>query len=161
MVAPIQLYNSLSRKTEPFHPIEEGHIRLYVCGMTVYDHCHVGHARAMVVFDSFVRYMRHREWRVTFVRNFTDVDDKIIRRANERDEDPIVLAERYIDAFHSDADRLGLVRPDEEPRVSEKIPEIQNMVQTLVEKGHAYVSDGTVWFSVGSFNEYGKLWVKK
>lgn len=157
MVAPIQLYNSLSRKTEPFHPIEEGHIRLYVCGMTVYDHCHVGHARAMVVFDSFVRYMRHREWRVTFVRNFTDVDDKIIHRANERDEDPIVLAERYIDAFHSDADRLGLVRPDEEPRVSEKIPEIQNMVQTLVEKGHAYVSEGTVWFSVGSFNEYGKL----
>jgi len=157
MVAPIHLYNSLTRSVEPFKPIKEGAISLYVCGMTVYDHCHVGHARAMVVFDSFVRYFRHRGWDVKFVRNFTDVDDKIIRRANERGEEPIALAERYIQAFHDDAEGLGLIPPDEEPRVSEKIQEIQDMVQTLIDGGHAYVEQGTAWFAVNTFEEYGKL----
>ena len=157
MVAQLHLYNTLSRSVEAFEPIREGEVSLYVCGMTVYDHCHVGHARAMVVFDSFVRYLRYRGWSVRFVRNFTDVDDKIIRRANETGEEPIALAERYIEAFHRDAEGLGLIPPDEEPRVSEKIQEIQELVQTLVDKDYAYVEEGTVWYNVGAFPEYGKL----
>ena len=157
MGAPIHLYNTLTRSVDPFKPIKEGEIGLYVCGMTVYDHCHVGHARAMVVFDSFVRYLRYRDWNVKFVRNFTDVDDKIIRRANELGEEPIALAERYIKAFHDDAEGLGLVPPDEEPRVSEKIQDIQDMVQNLIDSGNAYVEEGTAWFAVDTFDEYGKL----
>ena len=103
MPAPFKIFNTLDRQMENFVPLEEGKIKLYVCGMTVYDHAHVGHARAMVVFDAFVRYLRSREWDVTFVRNFTDVDDKIIKRANENGEDPMALANRYIDAFQKDA----------------------------------------------------------
>ena len=106
MAAPFRIYNSLSRSIEDFTPQKEGHVGLYVCGMTVYDHIHVGHARAMVVFDAFVRYLRHREWDVTFVRNFTDVDDKIIVRSAETGEEPLALAQRYIDAFHEDVDNL-------------------------------------------------------
>jgi cysteinyl-tRNA synthetase len=152
-----KIYNTLSRKVEDFNPIEEGKIRLYVCGMTVYDHCHVGHARAMVVFDTFVRYLRHRDWDVTFVRNFTDVDDKIIARAAQTGEEPIKLAERYIDAFHADAHGLGLLMPDEEPRVSTSIQDIQDLITKLMEGGFAYVEEGNVWFSVGKFKGYGKL----
>jgi cysteinyl-tRNA synthetase len=155
--APFKLYNTLSKTLEPFEPITPGEVRLYVCGMTVYDHIHVGHGRAMVVFDAFVRYLRHRGWAVRFVRNFTDVDDKIIRRALERDEAPLDLAERYIEAFHRDTDALGLARPDEEPRVSTSMEAIIEMIQTLINKGHAYEADGSVWFSVQSFDEYGKL----
>ena len=128
---PFKIYNTLSRKIEDFTPIEEGKIRLYVCGMTVYDHCHVGHARAMVTFDTFVRYLRHRNWDVTFVRNFTDVDDKIIARAAETGEEPIKLAERYIEAFHTDANGLGLLMPDEEPRVSTSIQDIQDLISKI------------------------------
>ena len=157
MAAPLRLYNTLSHQVEDFVPHEPGKIRLYVCGMTVYDRCHVGHARAMVVFDAFVRYLRFRDWEVRFVRNFTDVDDKIIRRANELDEDPVALAARYIDAFHEDAGALGLVQPDEEPRVSTSIEDIQKVTTQLVERGHAYVNEGSVWFEVKTFDEYGKL----
>ena len=157
MAAPFRVYNSLTREVEDFEPIEAGKIRLYVCGNTVYDHCHVGHACSMVVFDAIVRYLRHRGWDVTFVRNFTDVDDKIIRRANEIEEEPLALAKRFIDAYHADADALGLIRPDEEPRVSTSIDDIQRLVGQLVERGHAYVEDGTVWFSVATFDEYGQL----
>ena len=120
--------------------------------MTVYDHIHVGHGRAMVVFDAFSRYLRHRGWKVTFVRNFTDVDDKIIRRALERSEAPMDLAERFIDAFHQDTDALGLTRPDLEPRVSTSMPSIIAMIQKLVDLGNAYAVDGSVWFSMDSWS---------
>ena len=157
MPHPFRLYNSLTRSVEAFEPLNDGKVGLYVCGMTVYDHCHVGHARAMVVFDVVVRYLRTRGWEVNFVRNFTDVDDKIIRRANERGEDPTVLAQRYIDAFHDDAAAMDLVAPTSEPRVSNYIDAIVELTASLVEKGHAYASGGSVWFSVRSFSEYGKL----
>lgn len=157
MPAPIRLYSTLSKSVEPFKPIKEGHVGLYVCGMTVYDKCHVGHARAMVIFDSFVKYLRYRGWAVTFVRNFTDIDDKIIHRALALGEEPAALAQRYIDEFHQDTDALGLVRPDFEPRVSESIDEILSMIGTLVEKGHAYAAEGSVWFDVTSSPSYGKL----
>lgn len=157
MPAPFRLYNSLHRTIEPFTPIEPGKVRLYVCGMTVYDHAHIGHARAMVVFDAFVRYLRHREWNVRFIRNFTDVDDKIIHRALANNEEPMALAERYIKAFQEDAKNLGLIEPCEEPRVSDSIENIQDLIHTLIEKEHAYVSQGTVWFDVKSFRQYGQL----
>jgi len=157
MAAPFRIYNTLSRKVEPFTPIQPGKIGLYVCGMTVYDRSHVGHARAMVVFDAFVRYVRWRGWDVNFVRNFTDVDDKIIRRANELGEDPLALAARFIDVFHEDMDALGLARPDAEPRVSTSIEDIQRMIGALIEKGHAYPDNGSVLYAVDSFDGYGKL----
>lgn len=155
--APFRLYNTLSKEVEDVKTINPGEVRLYVCGMTVYDHIHIGHGRAMVVFDAFTRYLRHRGWRVHFVRNFTDVDDKIIRRAAERGEAPMDLAERYIAAFHRDTDALGLDRPDHEPRVSSSMGAITAMISQLIEREHAYVSEGSVWFSVKSFPEYGKL----
>ena len=124
MSAPFRLYNSFSRTMEDFTPIEEGKVRLYVCGMTVYDNAHIGHARAMVVFDAFVRYFRYRNWDVNPVRNFTDVDDKIIRRAAEQGMEPMELAEKYIRHFQRDAENLGLIEPDSEPRVSTSIPDI-------------------------------------
>ena len=157
MPAPFRLYNTLSRTVEPFEPLEPGKVSLYVCGMTVYDHAHVGHARAMVVFDTLVRYLRHRDWDVTFVRNFTDVDDKIIRKANATGVAPMEIAETFIASFHEDADGLELLRPDEEPRVSTSMDEIIAMVVALVEKGHAYEQDGSVWFDVASYPEYGGL----
>jgi cysteinyl-tRNA synthetase len=157
MAAPFRIYNTRTRSVEPFIPQVEGHVGLYVCGMTVYDHLHVGHARAMVVFDTFVRWLRHRGWDVRFVRNFTDIDDKIIRRAAERGEDPLVLANRYIDAFHADVEALGLQPPDAEPRVSTSIDNILSMIGSLVERGHAYPSEGTVWFDVASLPAYGAL----
>jgi cysteinyl-tRNA synthetase len=155
--APFKIYNTLSKTVEDFKPLNEGEVKLYVCGMTVYDHIHIGHGRAMVVFDAFARYLRHRGWAVTFVRNFTDVDDKIIKRALERDEAPMALAERFIDAFHKDTDALGLSRPELEPRVSTSMNAIIDMIQRLVEREHAYINEGSVWFSVKSFTEYGKL----
>ncbi len=157
MAEPFRLYNTLSRTVEDFQPIEAGKIGIYVCGMTVYDHIHVGHARAMVVFDAFVRYARHRGWDVHFVRNFTDVDDKIIGRANEKGEDPAALAQHYIDCFKEDVAALGLIDPDEEPRVTTSIEAIQTMIAGLIDKGHAYVSEGSVWFAVRTFPGYGKL----
>lgn len=155
--APFRLYNTLSKTVEDFTPLTPGEVKIYVCGMTVYDDIHVGHGRAMVVFDAFVRYLRHRGWEVRFVRNFTDIDDKIIRRAMERDVAPLDLAQRYIDAFYRDTDALGLARPDAEPRVSTSMEAIISMIERLIERGHAYEADGSVWFSVKSFPEYGKL----
>ena len=155
--SPFRLYNTLSKTVEDFVPLTPGEIKLYVCGMTVYDHIHVGHGRAMVIFDAFVRYLRHRGWRVRFVRNFTDVDDKIIRRALERNEEPMALAQRYIDAFHRDTDALGLIRPDQEPRVSTSMQAIIDLITRLIEEEAAYEADGSVWFSVKAFDEYGKL----
>ena len=155
--APFRLHNTLSKRVETFEPQEAGKVRLYVCGMTVYDKQHVGHARAMVTFDMVARYLRHRGWDVSFVRNFTDVDDKIIARAAEAGEEPLALAERFIDAFKSDCRELGLVPPTAEPRVSESIDEIQAMIAKLIDRGHAYVANDSVWFDVATFDEYGKL----
>src|SRR5687768_7924333 len=130
MPAPFRLYSTLSRTVEDFVPLVDGEVRLYVCGNTVYDEAHVGHARAMVVFDTFVRYLRHRDWQVRFVRNFTDIDDKIIDRAVESGDTSEAVAQRYIDAFHRDAAGLGLLTPDVEPRVTMSIPQIVAMITT-------------------------------
>ncbi len=157
MAEPFRIYNTLSRTVQPFEPLRPGQIGLYVCGMTVYDSAHVGHARAMVVFDTFVRYLRFRGWKVRFVRNFTDIDDKIIRRAAETGEDPLALAARYIDEFHRDTDGLGLARPDAEPRVSRSIEGIQRVIGALIDRGYAYVSEGSVLYAVDRFEGYGKL----
>ncbi len=157
MAAPFRIYNTLTHKVEDFEPVEPGKIRLYVCGMTVYDHCHVGHARAFVTFDAFTRYLRHRGWDVNFVRNFTDVDDKIINRANETGEDALALSARFIESFRRDATGLALEAPTHEPKVTDSIPEILELIAALVERGHAYESEASVWFSVESDSNYGKL----
>ncbi|MFT7625736.1 MAG: cysteinyl-tRNA synthetase [Myxococcota bacterium] len=157
MAAPFRLYNTLTKEIEAFEPLEAGKVKIYVCGNTVYDHAHIGHARAMVTFSTFVRYLRHRGWDVHFVRNFTDVDDKIIARANEKGEEPLAMAQRFIDSYRSDVEALGLVQPDDEPCVSGCIQDILDTTAKLIEKGHAYVNDGTVWYSIDSFPEYGKL----
>jgi len=157
MASPFRLYDTLSREVQDFRPQNEGKVKLYVCGMTVYDHSHVGHARAMVTFDMVTRYLRHRGWDVEFVRNYTDVDDKIILRANEAGEAPMTLAERFIQSFQEDMEALGLLLPTHEPRVSQCIEEIVAVIQSLVDRGHAYASEGSVWFDVASFPTYGKL----
>ncbi|MEM9195867.1 MAG: cysteine--tRNA ligase, partial [Myxococcota bacterium] len=157
MPESFRLYNTLSRDTETFEPYQPGKVNLYVCGMTVYDHAHVGHARAMVVFDMVARYLRHRGWDVNFIRNYTDVDDKIIKRAAEKDQEPLALAQHFIDDFKEDVKALGLLPPDHEPRVSECIDDIVSFIQRLVDKGHAYAAEGSVWFSVKTFDGYGKL----
>ncbi|MCB9663185.1 MAG: cysteine--tRNA ligase [Alphaproteobacteria bacterium] len=155
--APFRLYNTLSRQVEPFEPLVPGHVSIYACGMTVYDHAHVGHARAFVVFDAFVRWLRTGGWSVRFVRNYTDVDDKIIRRAAELGEDPFALAQRYIDDFRADCDALELAPPEAEPRVTTSMDDILAMIGELVAKGHAYAQGGSVWFRVDSFADYGQL----
>jgi cysteinyl-tRNA synthetase len=157
VATPFRLYNTRTRDVEPFEPLVPGCVGLYVCGMTVYDECHIGHARAMVTFDTFVRYLRYRGWQVKFVRNFTDVDDKIIRRAQERGTDAAALAQHYIDRFHDDMRELGLAQPDAEPRVTTTIPKITEIIARLVELGHAYPEGGSVWFSVPTFSAYGAL----
>ncbi len=157
MAHPIRIYSTLERKIVDFEPIEEGKIGLYICGVTVYDHAHIGHGRFLVIFDSFVRYLRNRGWDVTYVRNFTDVDDKIINRANKLGEDPFEFAEKYIAAFGKDSSDMGLLVPDREPRVTQSIDIIQAMIKKMIEKGHAYTSEGSVWFNVRSYPDYGHL----
>ena len=151
------LYNSASRKKEVFKPIRNGEIGIYVCGITVYDLCHIGHARSAIVFDVLVRYLRARGFKVTYVRNFTDVDDKIIERAKKTGEDTTTLAKRYIDAFYEDMLFLGVIDADIEPKATEHIDDIVDMVRSLIEKGFAYVVDSTVYFSVEKFDSYGQL----
>lgn len=154
---PLKLYNSASRKKEIFQPIENGKVGIYVCGVTVYDRCHIGHARSAVVFDVLVRYLRARGFKVTYVRNFTDVDDKIIERARETEEDTASMAERYINAFHEDMRALGVFNADVEPRATEHIDDIIDMIRRLVEKGFAYVGNNDVYFSVETVDGYGGL----
>ena len=154
----LEIYNSLTREKVPFVPIEPGRVRMYVCGMTVYDLCHLGHARVMVVFDVVYRYLRALGLEVTYVRNITDIDDKIIRRAEERGEPFGDLTERFITAMHEDAEALGILPPTQEPRATAHMGEILEMIATLIAKGHAYRADnGDVYYSVGSFEGYGKL----
>jgi cysteinyl-tRNA synthetase len=153
----IRLYNTASRSKESFTPITEGKVGIYVCGVTVYDLCHIGHARSVIVFDVLVRYLRARGFDVTYVRNFTDVDDKIIERALRLGKDSTELAQEYIDAFYEDMDRLGVLRPDREPRATEHIDDMIDMIKTLIEKGFAYVGGPDVFFSVQEFETYGRL----
>ena len=153
----LSLYNTLTRRKEPLEPLRAGEVRLYVCGPTVYSWVHIGNARTFTVFDVVVRYLRYRGYRVTYVRNYTDVDDKIINAARETGEDPGALAERYIQAFEEDARALGLLAPDVSPRVTEVIPEIIDLIQRLLDQGVAYTAGGDVYFQVSRWPEYAKL----
>ncbi len=158
----LKIYNSYSKQKEEFKPIEPGKVGMYVCGMTVYDLCHLGHARVLVVFDMVTRYLRHQGYEVNYVRNVTDVDDKIIQRANENGEDISALTHRFIEAMHEDAAALGVLPPDEEPRATTSMDDIITMIQTLVEKGFAYPADnGDVYYDVSKFETYGRLSGKK
>jgi cysteinyl-tRNA synthetase len=151
------LYNTATRKKEIFRPLEKGKVGIYVCGVTVYDLCHIGHARSAIVFDVLVRYLRARGFDVTYVRNFTDLDDKIIERANKLGKDTGALAQECIDAFYEDMDRLYVLKADVEPRATEHIAGMIEMINALLERGYAYVEENDVFFSVEKFKEYGKL----
>lgn len=154
----LQIYNTLSKNKEAFKPLVDNQVRMYVCGMTVYDFCHIGHARVMVAFDVISRWLRHRGYDLTYVRNITDIDDKIIRRATENGETFQQLTERMIAAMHEDETRLGVLRPDQEPRASEHVDGMFRMIQTLIDKGYAYApGNGDVYYRVGKFAGYGKL----
>jgi len=154
----LQIYNSLTNKKETFKPITDGEVKLYVCGMTVYDYCHLGHARVLVAFDVVYRFLKARGYNVTYVRNITDIDDKIIARANENGEEFLALTERFIKAMHEDEKALGVMSPTHEPKATDNIPQIIALIETLIEKGNAYQgSNGDVYFDVSSFPEYGKL----
>jgi len=154
----LKIYNDLTNQKEQFKPLVPGKASMYVCGMTVYDLCHLGHARVMVVFDVVYRYLKALGYDVTYVRNITDIDDKIINRANENEEPFAQLTERFIDAMNVDADALGVLRPDEEPRATAYIDEIVSMVQRLINNGLAYAAaNGDVYYSVAKFEGYGKL----
>ena len=158
----LTIYNSLTNRKEPFTPIVPGQVSMYVCGMTVYDYCHIGHARVLVVFDVVYRFLKHLGFEVTYVRNITDIDDKIINRANEIGEDFSDLTQRFIDAMHEDADALGVQPPDREPKATDHIEAIISMIDGLLEKGIAYQAEnGDVYFSVTEFANYGQLSGKK
>ncbi|ABI39569.1 cysteinyl-tRNA synthetase [Shewanella sp. MR-4] len=154
----LKIYNSITRQKQEFKPITPGKVGMYVCGVTVYDLCHIGHGRTFVSFDMIVRYLRYAGYEVNFQRNITDIDDKIIKRANENQEDCNTLTDRLIGEMHKDFDALNMIRPDFEPRATLHITEIIDMVERLLARGHAYVAaDGDVLFSVASFPEYGRL----
>jgi len=154
----IRIHNSLTREKQPLKPITPGEVRMYVCGMTVYDFIHIGHVRMIMAFDVVNRYLRHRGYRVTYVQNITDIDDKIIKRAVENGEPIGALTERVIAAMHEDCAALGIVRPDHEPRATQYLPAIISMIETLIEKGYAYVApNGDVMYAVAKFDGYGKM----
>ena len=154
----LRIHNTLTRALENFSPLEPGHVRMYVCGMTVYDFCHLGHARSMVAFDVVQRWLKASGYRVTYVRNITDIDDKIIKRSLENGETVRQLTDRMIDALHQDADALGIERPTHEPRAMDYVPQMLSMISTLEQKGLAYrAGNGDVNFAVRKFAGYGKL----
>ncbi len=153
----LAVFNTMGNRKEPFVPLVPGKVRMYVCGVTVYDLCHIGHARANVAFDIIVRYLRYGGYDVKYVRNFTDIDDKIIKRAAENNTDYLTIANKYISAFREDFGQMKLLQPDEEPRATEHIREIVDLVSRLVAAGKAYAVDGDVYYSVKSFRGYGKL----
>ncbi|WP_166265657.1 cysteine--tRNA ligase [Marinobacter caseinilyticus] len=158
----IRIHNTLSQRKEEFKPLEDGKVRMYVCGMTVYDYCHLGHARVLVAFDVITRYLRHRGYHVNYVRNITDIDDKILRRADENGETFTALTDRMIDAMHEDERKLSILPPTEEPRATAFIDEIIAMIHVLISKDYAYEADnGDVYFAVNAFEGYGKLSKKK
>ncbi|MFZ5646270.1 MAG: cysteine--tRNA ligase [Bacillota bacterium] len=153
----MQIYNTLTRRKEDLVPREPGKIYMYVCGPTTYNFIHLGNARPLVIFDTARRYFRYKGYKVRYVQNFTDIDDKIINRAREEGEDPVLLARKYVDEYYQDADALNVMRADVHPKVSEHLSEIVEMIGRLLERGHAYVVDGDVYYDISSFPEYGKL----
>jgi cysteinyl-tRNA synthetase len=154
----LTIYNTLAREKVIFTPIEAGKISLYVCGMTVYDYCHIGHARVLISFDVIVRFLRSQGWDVEYVRNITDVDDKIINRAEENGESSEALAQRFIDAMHEDERTLNILQPNQEPRATAHMGNIITMVQTLIDKDYAYIAtNNDVYYRVGKFIHYGQL----
>ncbi|MHA6493230.1 cysteine--tRNA ligase [Pseudomonas borbori] len=158
----LSIYNTLTKSKDELKPLVGNQVRMYVCGMTVYDFCHIGHARVMVAFDVVARWLRHRGYELTYVRNITDIDDKIIRRANDNGEPFEALVKRMIAAMHEDEARLNVLRPDQEPRATEHIAGMHQMIQTLIDKGFAYApGNGDVYYRVGKFVGYGKLSRKK
>tara|TARA_R110000851_G_scaffold1818_9_gene7148 strand:+ start:1592 stop:2998 length:1407 start_codon:yes stop_codon:yes gene_type:complete len=158
MDSHMHIYNTLTRRKEPFTPLVAGKVSMYVCGMTVYDYCHLGHARVMVAFDVITRYLRERGYDVNYVRNITDIDDKILKRADENGESITALTERMIDAMHEDEARLNVLAPSHEPRATGHMGDIVAMIETLIEKGFAYAAEnGDVYYRVRQFADYGKL----
>ncbi len=153
----LRIHNTMTGKKEEFVPLHEKRVRMYVCGITAYDLCHIGHARSTIIFDMIYRYLRYRGYEVIFVRNFTDIDDKIIKRANQEGVEYKTIAEKYINEFNLDMGRFGLEKPSIEPKATEHIPEMIQLISTLVEKGYAYQREGDVFFSVEGFKDYGKL----
>jgi cysteinyl-tRNA synthetase len=153
----LRVHNTATRTKEDFIPLRDGEVGMYVCGVTVYDLCHIGHARSAIVFDVLVKYLRSRGFRVTYVRNFTDVDDKIIDRAKQLGKEPKALAEEYIQAFYDDMGKLGILNADKEPRATEHIQGMIDMIVTLISKGFAYVEGTDVFYSVEKFPGYGEL----
>ncbi|HBE45031.1 MAG TPA: cysteine--tRNA ligase, partial [Deltaproteobacteria bacterium] len=153
----LKIYNTLTLKKEAFKPIEKNVIKLYVCGVTVYGHCHIGHARSAIVFDVVYRYLLEKGYNVIFIKNFTDIDDKIIRRASEEGISWKEVGEKYIKSFYEDMDALHVLRPVHEPRATEHIEDMVRLVETLLEKGYAYKVNGNVYFSVERYKKYGEL----
>src|SRR4030043_444539 len=153
----MKIYNTLTGRKEEFVPLIPNKVKIYACGVTVYDHCHIGHARNAVVFDVIRRYLRYKGFDVMYVRNFTDIDDKIINRAKQEGSTWDEVARKYTDEYYKDMDRLGVARADVEPKATEHIEEMINIVKGLIDKGYAYEVDGNVYFSVDTFPEYGKL----
>jgi cysteinyl-tRNA synthetase len=154
----LSIHNSLTGKQEPFRPLVPGAVRMYVCGITVYDYCHIGHMRMLVAFDVVQRYLRYSGYNVNYVRNITDIDDKIIRRAAERGESIDALTARYVTAMDEDAAQMGVAKPDHEPRATAHVPQIVSLIEALIARGHAYVAgNADVMYSVTSFADYGQL----
>ncbi|MEI7815594.1 MAG: cysteine--tRNA ligase [Desulfuromonadales bacterium] len=153
----LRVYNTFTGEKELFVPLTPGRVGMYVCGVTVYDYCHIGHARAGVVFDIIFRYLKYAGFDVTYVRNYTDIDDKIINRANQEGTDYRTIADRYIQAFDEDMAKLGLAKPTVEPKATDHIGGIISIIETLIAKGHAYASDGDVYYAVETFPDYLKL----
>lgn len=153
----LQVYNTLTAKKEEFRPIEEGRVKMYVCGVTVYDFCHVGHARSSTVFDVIRRYLKYKGYEVTFVKNFTDIDDKIIKRSNENNIFWKDLTKQFIAEHDADMDSLNILRPTHTPMATDYIPQMIRMCETLIDKGYAYESNGDIYYRVQKFAEYGKL----
>ncbi|MCZ6802276.1 MAG: cysteine--tRNA ligase [Nitrospirae bacterium] len=153
----MKIFNSLSNSKESFEPIRPKHVRMYVCGVTVYDDCHLGHARSAVVFDVIRRYLRYLGYQVTFVKNFTDIDDKILNRASQENMIWTEVVNKYIEAYYRDMNRLGVEAADVEPRATDHMPHIVNMIQGLIDGGFAYSVDGDVYYRVGAYESYGRL----
>lgn len=153
----IHIYNSLTRKKEEFIPVNPAEVNMYTCGVTVYDECHIGHARSLFIFDLIKRYLTYRGFKVNFVRNITDIDDKIINRANELKVNWDELVKKYIDRYYEDLKSLGIAKAEDEPRATENIPDMVKYIEGLIEKGFAYESAGDVYFNVRKFPDYGKL----
>ena len=153
----MKIYNSLTGKKETLETLEPNRVKMYVCGMTVYDHTHIGHARTFLCFDVIVRYLRHAGFTVDYIRNITDVDDKIIERSKKLDIEALELTSKYIDSMQYDFNSLGMIDPDQEPKATENIPSIIKLIKKLIEKNHAYIGKSDVYFSTDSFAEYGRL----